>query len=159
MNALTVYDDKRHRQQDYFDTAVVKLFNQGGPSITGTGCKYVLGDRGCALGVLLDEREKAFFRQNEHLNGRSVMILIDEQHVLTRFKQDMQFVHDLQRCHDDAALDRSRDDLDRTVWHDIWSPSGVARRFQKLAIKYNLDATELYKTWGYPDKPGDAYYE
>ena len=153
MNDVEIFNQR----QVWFDTATRKLFEQGGPSMApgGGGCVYSTPTgRGCAVGVLLSDEEKAFLIQN-NLNNRQISLVIDESNYLTQFKSDMAFIRELQSCHDNAALNyprTSNKEYDDEEWIDPWGEYGVAKNLQKFAIKYNLNATVLYSSFGYPSE-------
>lgn len=123
---------KRLTRQEWFDNAWNHfVVNKGEPSHNHQECRY-RGPNGakCAIGVSIpDDLYESDFKLYE---GCGIGDLVDEEFI---FQEDLKFLTDLQRCHDDSSFQRENDlILDNVVnFH-----SEIKSKLTNLAKNYTL---------------------
>lgn len=90
-------------RQELFDKAVRAMILQGEPAYDG-GCRYCTGDgRRCAVGHLLTDEELRLTR--DYPEGTINFLVVNIPAIRTAYGYEVNFLRDLQLCHDGPALD------------------------------------------------------
>lgn len=124
----------RELRQAVIDYVVPRMLAQGKPSMEGSVCLYRSGTYNaplcCAVGFLIDEDNYSREMENNSPKIVGQMVPTSNPTWQAAFREESDFLKELQDCHDNAAVD-SR--FDGTSFNEEF-----LKRVQRLAYIYTL---------------------